>query len=336
MGRLTIREIAKMAGVSPTAVSFVLNNKDGVSEKTRKKVMEVIRYTNFKPNINSKRLFFKKSFNISVVIKHTSSPFVDLFYFEVTKGILKKSKEFGFNIVFTDIDIDGNSVTFPDIITLNDTDGIIFLQDTEKKVLNKVEEHNIPYIVVDAHSLINGVTSINADYELSAYTATRFLIDNGHTDIAFIGSSYIPEYYLQCFSGFKRALDEAKLLIPSSWIQINAQDEITSYACMENILKTDPKPSAVFCAGDIFAIGAINCSKDLGYKVPDEISFIGIDDILLSKYFEPKLTTVSLDTVKMGEIAMELIVKKINGEQVESVIIDSDNIVVRDSVRKIK
>lgn len=94
-------------------------------------------------------------------------------------------------------------------------------------------------------------------------------------------------------------------------------------------------PSAVFCNGDIFAIGAMKCLKDYGYRTPEDISFIGIDDIVLSRYFEPKLTTIRIDMAEMGALAMDLIVKKINGQDVESVIVQSDQIIIRDSVKKI-
>ena len=163
------------------------------------------------------------------------------------------------------------------------------------------------------------------------------MIDNGHRNIAFIGSSYIPEYYIQAFTGYKKALEEIQVSIPSNWIQINAKDEESSYECMANILRSNNSvPTAVFCAGDIFAIGAIRCAKEFGYKVPDDISFVGIDDIILSRYVEPKLTTVKIDKALMGSLAMELIVKKINGEQVKSEIVESDNLIIRDSVKCLK
>ena len=99
MKKLTIKEIAKMAGVSVTAVSFVLNEKPGVSEETRKKVQAIIEETGFKPSLNSKRLVLNKSFNISLIVNPYSSPFEDLFYFEIMNGILSQGTKHGYNIV---------------------------------------------------------------------------------------------------------------------------------------------------------------------------------------------------------------------------------------------
>lgn len=340
MSKLTIKEIAKMVGVSPTTVSFVINNREGVSEKTRLRVKEVIEKTNFQPSLNSRRLLFNKSFNISIVIRSTSSPFDDLFYLEIAKGLLKKSKEYGYNIVFTDIAIENGKVILPDIIKNQDTDGIVFFQDTEDIVLNEMNNLAIPYVVADAHTdtfdNYNDLlpTTISADYELAAFTAVNYLIENGHKNIAFISSSYIPNFYLKTFEGYKRALEAAQLSVQPSWIQSNAIDETSAYNCMAAILSSKTKPTAVFCNTDTFAIGAIKCANDHGYKVPDDISFIGIDDILLANCITPKLTTIRIDKIKMGTLAMELIANKIKGNEVKSVVVQSDNLIVRESVKK--
>lgn len=335
MDKLTIKDIAKMAGVSKTVVSFVINNKPGVNAETRKKVNEIIQKTNFKPSMSSRRLIYQKSFNISIVIRKDSSPFSNLFYFEIAQGLLEKSKEFGYNIVFTDISETNGKILLPDIIVQRDTDGIIFLQDTEAAILNKMDQMGIPYIVVDAHSYNNHFTCISADYELSAYTAAMHLVENGHRDIAFICSSFVSNFYTQVFSGFRRALESNNISIPSSWIQMGAYDEASAYQCMEDILSRDVRPTAVFCAADMYAISAVRCAKNKGYRVPEDISFIGIDDIILAQYIEPALTTVRIDKVKMGNLAMEFLVKKINGESVESQTVDSDKLIIRDSVRAV-
>ena len=172
MAKLTIKEIAKMAGVSPTAVSFVINNREGVSEETRKRVKEVIERTNFQPSLNSRRLLLNKSFNISIVIRKTSSPFDDLFYLEIAKGLLEKSKEYGYNIVFTDIAMEDGKVVLPDIIKHEDTDGIVFFQDTEEIILNEVNKLNIPYVMLMRNMVMEQQwnNTVNANYELSAYT----------------------------------------------------------------------------------------------------------------------------------------------------------------------
>lgn len=333
MENLTIKDIAKMAGVSTTVVSFVINNKPGVNEETRNKVKAVLERTKFKPNLNSRRLILQKSFNICIVLKKDSSPFENLFYFEIARGVLERGKEFGYNIVFADITEENGKVCLPNTIEQKDADGIIFFQDTSLTILNEIQKLGIPYVVVDAHPDKESYLCVTADYEISAYTATKFLILNGHKKISFISSSFIPNFYTKVFSGFKKAIEEKGISIPSSWIQIDAEDEASAGICMERILNSEQKPTAVFCATDVFAIGAMKCARNKGFKVPEDISFVGIDDIILSSYIEPAITTVRIDKIQMGTLAMEILYKRINNQRVESVVTRSDNLIVRDTVR---
>ena len=335
MSKITIKEIADLAGVSQTAVSFVINNKPGVSEETREKVQKVIQSTKYMPNIHSRRLSFNKSYNICIMIKESSGPFENLFYFDIAKGLMKKSKEYGYNVVFSDMVMKQNKSVVPDIIKNNDTDAIIFLQDIDSKMIKEIDKYKIPYIIIDAHSIVEGVTSINVDYEDAAFHAVNYLVENNHKKIGFIGSSYIPEFYEQVLSGYKRALKYAGLEVYQPWIKNNAKDENTAYKCMKELLSNKMIPTSIFCSGDIFAIGAMRCAKECGYLIPKDISFIGIDDIILSSYFEPKLTTIRVNAQMLGEMAMDMAMRKIAEEEVETVLLKTDGIIVRNSVHKI-
>lgn len=335
MQKLTIRDIAKMAGVSPTVVSFVINNREGVNPKTREKVWEIVRSTNFKPNLSSRRLTMNKSFNIYIVIKNTSSPFHDFFYFEIAQGLLEKSKEYGYNIVFSDISANpGDSMKLPDGILKGDADGVVLFEPADASILTSLKELNIPVVLADSHRSNEHFPSVNADYSVAAYQATRYLIANHHRDIAFISSSFVADFNTQVFTGFSKALEENDILIPLNWICIDVTDEDSAFQAMSRILENGKKlPTAVFCATDMFAISAMRCAKQHGFRVPEDISFIGIDDIVLSHYVEPALTTIRIDKKAMGSIAMDLIIKKINGDPIENATVASDNLIIRDSVR---
>lgn len=337
MSKVTIRDIARIAGVSPATVSLVLNNKIGISEATRNRVLEVVQMAGFTPNVNSRRLSMKKSFNISIIMNNASSPFANLFYYEVAGGLMERSKKYGYNVVFTDIQIQAGQIVLPRIVEQFDTDGIVFFQDTDETVLQEIFQRGIPYVVVDAHKIYEAYdfTGIYTDNEKASYTATKYLIDNGHREIAFVGSSYQRDFYVQCFTGFIRALNENKLSIPSSWIQIDARDDLSAYACMTKIIQSGPLPTAVYCPGDIFAIGVSKCAKDHGLKLPEELSVIGFDNIIISRFCEPQLTTIGIDMVAMGTLAMDIIEKKIKGEPVTNTTVESSRIIIRESVRKI-
>jgi DNA-binding LacI/PurR family transcriptional regulator len=330
MPKLTIKEIAKMAKVSRTAVSFVLNNRKGVGEETRQKILNVIRLTNFTPNKSSRRLSFKKSFNICLIMNPKSSPFIDFFYFDITRGIVEESNHYDYNLLLNHLNHGSGQI--PDSISSQDADGIICLQDTPDSILAQIKSLNIPFVLVDAQTDSDKYTTINPDSERSAYVATEYLINHGHRDIGFIGSSYLSRYYIQTTGGFKKALNNTGIKVNQKWVFVDAYDEKTAYLGMAKILKHRKIPSAVFCAGDLYAIGAIRCTQEHGYSVPRDISFIGMDDIVLSSYITPPLTTIGYNTFNMGKMAVDLLVRKINGEHVQSYIVPSENIIERASV----
>jgi len=199
--------------------------------------------------------------------------------------------------------------------------------------LNKIK---IPYVVIDSQKANPEYVSVKSDYELSSYVSTKYLIECGHKKIAFIGMSKVPDFYITSFNGYKRAISEHSLSFYPDWIQGDAYDDVSAYNCMKNILSSNEIPTAVFCAGDILAIGAMNCAHDMGYKIPYDISFSSIDNIAAAEYCRPKLTTIDIDKVGMGEKAIELLDAQINNCLSEKVyVVKSDKIIVRDSVRNL-
>ncbi len=333
MKRLTVKEIAKMAGVSVTAVSFVLNDKPGVSDSTRKKIQQIIDETGFKPNLTSKKLLLNKSFNICLMINSFSSPFEDLFYFEITRGILNQSRKYRYNIVISKPVMSRSEL--PDMVYSGDTDGMIFMQDISSNLMDKAIASGIPFVVVDSHSSNTKITSINPDYCRAAYAATNYLIEHGHQDIAMIGSKTVPDFYSQTLSGFKSAMREHGLTPDPFFSGIAASNEDTAYEAAKQLFAGEKKPTAVLCTVDSFAIGAMRCAKDMNLAIPHDVSFIGIDDILLSRYIEPRLTTIGIDKVKMGALAMDMLFQKIKGKKTESVLLPME-LIVRDSVQDLR
>lgn len=333
MKRLTIKEIAKMAGVSTTAVSFVLNDKPGVSDETREHIQQIIDQTGFRPNLNSKKLLFNKSFHACIMINPKASPFEDLFYFEVMRGILNKSREHGYNITIDEPIYDGTEL--PDAIYTGDTDGMIFIQDISDSLTEKAIASGVPFVVVDNHSLADRVTSINPDYCGAAYAAATYLLELGHRDIAVISSNVVDTFQAQTLLGYTNAMNERGIVPAPGYLEQSVSNEAGAYEAAKILLTRDDRPSALLCTVDTFAIGALHCAKDLGLRVPQDVSIVGIDDILLARYTEPKLTTVGIDKVHMGELAMDLLLQKIQGENPGSIRLPTE-LVVRDSACRAK
>ena len=333
MKKLTVKDIAKKAGVSVTAVSFVLNNKPGVSDKTREKVQKIINETDFKPSLSSKKLVLNKSFNICLMMNAFSSPFEDLFYFEITRGIINRSMKCGYNVIISKPIMAQSEL--PDLIYSGDADGIIFMQDISKTLIDKANASGVPFLIVDSHSNNENVTSINPDYKKATFDATSYLINHGHTDIAMIASNVVPDFFDQTFSGFSEAMVEHNIELNPDFCNISASSEDSAYEEAKKLFERENRPSAVLCTVDSFAIGVMRCAKDMNLKIPEDVSIIGIDDILLSRYIEPKLTTIGIDKAGMGTLAMDMIIQKIKGKNVESILLPME-LIERDSVKTIK
>ena len=330
--RRTIKDIAKMAGVSPTAVSFVIHGKNGVSEKTKEKILAVIKETDYYPSAASQRMTLGKSFNIAFIYPTEVSPFSDLFYYEVANGITEELTDNKYNVVFIPLKCDLNSYELPYIIKRQDTDGVILLHETPVSLLDELEQLNIPFILVDWQSADNGRINISLDCEQSIYQAVEHLIKKGHTKIAFWGSDTMPHYYLRCLTGYQNALTSAGLPIYPGWIVNNVDSVNAAVNSLNNLSSLQVRPTAVCCMNDMCAINSIQAAALTGVKVPDDLSFISIDDILIGKHIHPQLTTMSYRKSEIGKVAAQLLLQLIANEKVESTVIKSDKIIERQSV----
>ncbi len=334
MKKITIREVARLANVSPSAVSIVLNGKKGVSDATRERVMEIVNQLGYAPNPSSRRLLFNKTNNIAILFQKSTSPLEDFFYSEINKSVLCECEDMGYNLIFASFEVKNNEVVFPNLIKSYDVDGIIFYGDVDATVLSSLAKYEIPYIVVDNHAILPEILSVSADYQHAAYVSVSHLISLGHKKIAFIGNGKLTSFSTQTFSGYKRAIEEKNLSIPAEWIQFDASQEQTAYRCMKNILLCPQRPTAVFCCADIYAIGAIQCLKDLKIRVPDDFSVSSIDDIILASYTDPTITTVKIDKGEIGKKAVRLLIDLIDGMPVSSITLKSDQLIVRDSTKR--
>lgn len=332
---LTINDIARLSGVSKTTVSFVINGKEGVSEETREKVLSVIEQTNYKPTLNSRRLYYQKSFTIAVVFDKSIPAFGNLFYFDIMNALMKRCTTYQYALVYSEFTVDGNEVVLPENILNKDIDGLIFLRDIPMALILKLHSLNIPFVVADDHSEHDTLYTVSADYRLAAYTAVTYLIEQGHVNIGFLGNMNLPTFYAQIFSGYQKALREAGLSIRPSLCYEKIVDRGTIEKYIPELLSSKVKPTAVFCMEDILAIELIRYLQKRGLRVPDDISVISIDDIILSSLIYPGLTTVSIDKEKIGISAVDMLIDLINGKKPPRVTISSNNLTIRESVRRV-
>ena len=193
----------------------------------------------------------------------------------------KLHEDLGYNAVLTRFS-SKTGFELPEIVRNRDVDGIIILGDAEEQGIYKIAEHGIPLVLVDAHQSIKNIVSVEADYFSGAGMAMNHLIGCGHSRIAYIGETASSRYGKQTLNAYTGAMEKAGLAVLPSLICTEAEHaEVESgYTCMNRIFDTGQIPTAVFCAADVYAIGAMKAAKKRGHRVPEGISFIGMDNIL--------------------------------------------------------
>lgn len=330
MEKITTIDIARIAGVSPSAVSIALNGKPGISEKTRARILNIVKQTGYLHHAPGR--LNSSSANIAVLFRN-ELPLQDrLFYTELNTSVMEACESLSYNLLITSTFFKGAGLAFSDVLRSDMLDGILSFGDIDRAVYAELKSLNIPIIVLDSSRRTGDLClSVQVDYEHAAYTATKHLLDLGHKDIAFIGNNKQHDFNLLVFEGFRRATSEAKIALGTNRIQLNVYDEDSLGSCIDEALSGLRLPTALFCATDFYAMRALRKLYHKGIRVPYDISVIGIDDVLSSKYLIPALTTMAVDRQEMGRLGIELLQKAINCEPCQSVILPQCKLIVRES-----
>lgn len=330
MDRVTTTDIARLAGVSPSAVSMALNGKPGISEKTRARILNIVKQTGYLHGAPGR--LNSTNANVAVLFRN-EYPLQDRqFYTELNTSLMEACESLSYNLLIASTFYKGSELKFSDVLRSDMLDGILSYGDIDHNVFFELKALNIPIIVLDSSRQTGELChSVQVDYEHAAYIATNHLVGLGHRDIAFIGNNKQRDFNLLVFGGFQRATSEADIALSTNRIQLNVYDEDSLDLCINEALSGTQMPTAIFCATDFYAMRTLQNLHHKGIHVPDDISVIGIDDVISSKYLIPALTTMAVDRKEMGRLGIELLQKAINGEPCQSVTLPQCKLIVRES-----
>lgn len=332
---ITINEIAKMANVSRTTVSRVLNNSGYVSDKTRKRVLKVIEETEYVPNEHAKSMRTKKTKVIGVItptIKTETSG-------KIVTGIDNELSKYGYQILLANTSLDKDrEIEYLNLLKARQVDGIILIAtNVSSSLVKRIDTLQVPVVVIGQE--IESVSNVlYNDYQASR-EAVQHLIKQGHQRISFIGVD--EEDRTVGYLRKKGYLDEMKsnnLNIEEGWVQKGIFNIKSGYKAMENTFKhSNNRPTAVFAVTDRLAIGAIDYLKAHDFKLPSDMSIISIGAADISEYVEPKLTTIDFQSEKAGQESAKQLLKRINSpaHQPERLILGFQ-LRIRDSVVSVK
>lgn len=313
---VTIKDVARKAGVGLGTVSRVLNNHPSVSEDTRKKVLDAIKELDFNPNAIARSLKVKSTKSIGVMIPDISSAF----YSDIVRGIEDIANKYKYNIILLNTDLKREKEK-ESLIMLKEkkVDGILFISNTiSDKLKKEFRKVNIPIVLVATKDENDEFYSVTIDNEKAAFTATEYLIKLGHKKIAMLaGKKDDPNAGIPRINGYKRALMVNGIEIDDNLIFYGDYKFKSGYQNMLKVLKLKDKPTGIFAASDTMAVGAASCAMQHGYSIPNNFSLIGFDGIELAEYFYPPISTIKQPRYEMGAHGMEKLFKVIQGEEAE-------------------
>lgn len=333
MSNVTIYDVAREASVSMATVSRVVNGNPNVKPTTRKKVLATIEELGYRPNAVARGLASKKTTTVGAIIPDISS----VFYSELTRGIEDIATMYKYNTILSNSDqnID-KEIHLINSMLEKQVDGILFMggKITDEHI-RQFKTSSAPVVLAATYDATNTLPSVNIDYEAAAYEATKHLMRTERTQPAFItGDDYVQSNYLKRL-GYERALSEYGIAIDENLIAKNKCTYDGGMKSIEELLNKDYDLSRIFVATDETALGVIHGAQDKGFKVPEDIEVIGFNNTRVAMMVRPTLTTVMQPMYDIGAVAMRLLTKYMNKEEVdETEVILPHRIIERNSTRK--
>lgn len=313
---LTIKDIAKMAGVSSATVSKVINNTGRISPKTVEKVMKVINDTGYQPSYSAKTLATKKTNLIGLVYAgEISVEFNHPFFSEVINNFKNTIGELGYDIlIFSNKKFSKDKNDYLSRSKYFHLDGcLIIAGDYVDDTISRLDNSDIPCVGVDIE--LNGPKSsyVTTDNWKVAEKVVEYFYLNSIREVAFLGGNENSIISNNRRDSFLRNTKKYGMSVREDWVQNGDYFEDSGYHAMKRILAKQPYPEGVFAVSDMMALGAIKAMKEVGIRVPEDIKIIGCDDVEACRYSNPALATVRQDKEKIGKLAAHMLNDLING-----------------------
>jgi DNA-binding LacI/PurR family transcriptional regulator len=315
--KLTIKEIAEIAGVSKATVSRVLNARPGVHPETREKVQQVIKAYSYSPNLVAQGLSSKRTKNVGLIVAHTASRLSShLFFLEFLRGISTFLNEKGFRLILATADSEEDYENSCRSMAKNGVaDGVVILGiRSNDRRLQYFLDAGIPFITVGRPIGYPEVDYVDSDNEGGARTAVEYLLQLGYEKVLFVNG---PEDHVASIAreqGYKATLNGHSLPSDERYIIHGDFSFESGYAAVRDASMAGLEFSAVFAASDLAAMGAITALKETGIQAGKDASVIGFDDIPYASFFDPPLTTVRQPIYEMGEEAGRLLLLRLRGK----------------------
>lgn len=321
MEKLNIDKVAKLAHVSRSVVSRVLNNHPNVSEEARGRVMKVVEQHNYRPNSVARSLATSSTYQIGVLTSRIGDESLGNGYWTLLYlGIFEECIRNGYYVRLSFYSSSMTRELHDLILNEHHLDGIICLnEEVTEFTVDRFSEIDMPVVLVGHNPNFPDICSVDVDNYTGGKKAVNHLTDLGHKHIGGIfGNQNVQETEFR-MKGYKDVLTESGISINEEYMSVGSYSQQDGHDTMSKWLEKYPEMTAVFCASDTLAMGALLALYEQGISVPEKFSVVGFDGLPISKYMIPPLTTIAQPTFGKGERAARILIDKIRNENHETV-----------------
>ncbi|URN95216.1 MAG: LacI family transcriptional regulator [Candidatus Pristimantibacillus lignocellulolyticus] len=311
---VTIKDIAKVAGVSPSTVSRVISNHSRISKATTAKVKRIMEEMGYHPNVMAKSLVSKTTRTLAIVLPRPAEElFQDFFFGELLRGILAHSTRAGYDMLLAAATspADEND-TIARLVLGGRVDGVILLSSRQNDPLVSIlSKHDFPTVLIGRTDGHDNIITVDTDNVLASFDATTHLINQGHTKIGFILGVPNLTVSVDRLAGYHKAMEEAGLPVKPEWIVDAEFLQQSGFRAMSFVMDIADRPTALVVIDDVTALGVLRGLNELGYNVPNEISLVSFNNIAVSELASPAISSVDIGTYQLGYTSSHLLVRRI-------------------------
>lgn len=330
---VTIKEVARFAGVSASTVSRVLTEDPRISEPTRQRVRRAMADLGYHPNAIAQSLVRQSSDTIGLVMSRPARAAMAIpFYPEIIGGITERATLSRYHVLLvSSTSREDESAQAMSLLRNRKVEGLIHLASrVSDKLIDSLIEERFPFVVI-GRVPDRQVPFVNNDNVAAARMAVAHLLDEGFKDIAFIGGSPDLVVTIDRLEGYRRELETRRIPLRPEWIACSESTITAGAAAAERLLSLSPKPQAVFAMDDTIAAGVLKAATKMGLRVPDDLAVVGFNDDPVSGFVEPGLTTVRIPIFEMGCQAVRMLLEIIQTGKAPGNVVVPAELVVRQS-----
>jgi DNA-binding LacI/PurR family transcriptional regulator len=332
---ITIKEVAKLAGVSPSTVSRVISDSPRISDETKQTVREIMDELGYHPNAIARSLVNKATNTIGIVMpQSTERAFLNPFFPQALSGVSAAAHEQGYCILLSTGKSEKEQLeSIQSIVMGGRVDGVIIMYSSvDNEVMDALEKLRTAIVVIGKPLKSKATLYVDNDNVEASFSVTEKLIKNGHKRIAFISGSFRLVVSLDRLDGYMNALKKYEIPFTKEYIvELSEFIKEGAYERTKQLLNLEERPTALVVTDDVMAFGAMDAIKESGLRIPEDIEVMSFNNVPSAELTSPSLTSVDIDAFALGYESSKLIIEKIRGEAKRDRVIVPTNIIYRES-----